>query len=526
MKIKNVLIAIICLFSLSLTAQTKTWENSKIKVQVIPESIVIDSLLSRDIDGVVNQVKYTSLFAKLLVDLQNAGIGGTGTGLDWTLPSQGIIDPTNYEHIIDAPADGQFYYRRNNLWGSTLSFTQIERDNIITNNSKISFTDAPVDALGYIRSASGWVGSDVWVVDDLLSLNADLALSANQGRILNEIKSYIDRPIINTGLNLNINSANKGAYVNSTSTTPTTFTVPLQSTTPLEIGTQMYVNQGSSGTITMVSEGAVLINSPGGLVTSTLNRTGFLIKKDVDEWDFILLGANGTGSSDGNDFTTSGAIVGTDLVLQVSNQAPVTVDMSSISGGDDILPLSNIFTGASNTFSNEVRVNGELKLGLVANKAILYDEANNEIIGYDDTNGDVTINGGSMIVVDGSAVLPNLTISTIDNTTNKILITREYLEAKYSVKKAFVTGQVTSVDLNNQSGTFYYTPQTSTSFTATNVIEGGEAYVIVDTSLMVDYPTLNGQAPTIQSPDFVAGEHTMTIYSNDGVTVEHFFTRN
>ena len=107
------------------------------------------------------------------------------------------------------------------------------------------------------------------------------------------------------------------------------------------------------------------------------------------------------------------------------------------------------------------------------------------------------------------------------------LTTIRYNDNAYAMKEYYSsTTPAASIALNNTSGVIVYIPQTLTAYTTFNVVQGGRAIVIVDTSGMTDYPTLNGLAPTIQSPAFVAGEHTMVIYSYDGINVNHFFTKN
>jgi hypothetical protein len=64
-----------------------------------------------------------------------------------------------------------------------------------------------------------------------------------------------------------------------------TVTIPLNSTAAFPAGTEILITQGNSGVVTLAPEGAVTINSRGGLLnTSGLHSVIRLVKKATDLW--------------------------------------------------------------------------------------------------------------------------------------------------------------------------------------------------------------------------------------------------
>lgn len=279
-------------------SQTKTF-GSKVKIKNIPEVTNIDTLVTASSEGVLNSVKYTSLFTKMLTDLQKNGSLGGGSissindisdvtisapagnqalmynGTNWvnsaiSIPSTQISDfnsavsnivpvvnnvnststtsalsaymgnfvsarvddfendisliqskvdswDANTNNIIDDSEklnnqSASYYLDYNNLTNkpvqnykglfdlSTVSFgswatndfaflTDVKGFALKNQNNTIDFAytskhQFPVAVGNYFYSNNGWVGFETVVVDNLTSDDANLSLSARQGKIL------------------------------------------------------------------------------------------------------------------------------------------------------------------------------------------------------------------------------------------------------------------------------------------------------------------------------------------------------
>ncbi len=120
MKSKILTIAIF-LFTITLKAQTKSWGASKIKIGTIPAVTAVDSILVPSATGLVQHITYSNFFAKMHQDLLDAGLGGGGSALTFTLPLSETGD------VVSMTQAGL----AQNGWISSADFT--------TFNNKVSF---------------------------------------------------------------------------------------------------------------------------------------------------------------------------------------------------------------------------------------------------------------------------------------------------------------------------------------------------------------------------------------------------
>ena len=69
-----------------------------------------------------------------------------------------------------------------------------------------------------------------------------------------------------------------------TSASANNYTVPLNSSVPFPIGTQLLVAQAGAGQTTIVATGGVTLNATGLKISAT-KQAATLIKVDTDTWD-------------------------------------------------------------------------------------------------------------------------------------------------------------------------------------------------------------------------------------------------
>ena len=85
--------------------------------------------------------------------------------------------------------------------------------------------------------------------------------------------------------NWRMETADDGKLVEMTDAAAITLTVPLNASVAFPIGTQIVVERGGAGTVTVTPEGATVLLSAGGLLSlASQYSTLTLIKKLADTW--------------------------------------------------------------------------------------------------------------------------------------------------------------------------------------------------------------------------------------------------
>jgi hypothetical protein len=87
-----------------------------------------------------------------------------------------------------------------------------------------------------------------------------------------------------TGTTYTLVAADDGKVVEVLNASPITLTIPLNSSVPFTIGTQILVLQTGAGQITLAGAGGVTVNATPGLKLRTQWSSATLIKRATDTW--------------------------------------------------------------------------------------------------------------------------------------------------------------------------------------------------------------------------------------------------